>query len=105
MSAGRVVLLALVAFVLAFPVILATLSGPHPYRGLFGTYALPRPVSLSLIFVLAATVMAGDGQAVARLFVAFQPLRAYRLDVFGSIAGIAVSLCCPFWNCRRWPGA
>ena len=80
----------LVAFVLAFPVILATLSGPRPYRGLFSQAALPRPVSLSVIFVLAVAVMAGFGQAVARRFIAFEPLRAYRLDVVGSIAGIAV---------------
>ncbi|MDX6334988.1 MAG: hypothetical protein QOG05_2328 [Streptosporangiaceae bacterium] len=83
-------LVLLVAFVLAFPVILATLSGPDPYHGLFGTKALPRPVSLAVVFVLSTAVMAGFGQAVARLFVAFEPLRAYRLDVFGSIAGIAV---------------
>ena len=79
----------LVAFVLAFPVILATLSGPHPYHGLFGTQALPRPVSLAVIFVLSTAVMAGFGQAVARLFVTFEPLKAYRLDVVGSIAGTA----------------
>jgi len=84
-----VALVLLVAFVLAFPVILATLSGPDPYQGLFGTKALPRPVSLAVIFVLAAAVMAGFGQAVARLFVTFEPLKAYRLDVFGSIAGTA----------------
>ena len=42
-----VALVLLVAFVLAFPVILATLAGPHPYQGLFGTHALPRPVSLA----------------------------------------------------------
>jgi hypothetical protein len=83
-------LVLLVAFVLAFPVILATLSGPHPYQGLFGTQALPRPVSLAVVFVLSTAVMAGFGQAVARLFVMFEPLKAYRLDVFGSIAGIAV---------------
>jgi hypothetical protein len=83
-------LLALVAFVLAFPVILASLSGPHPYQGLFGRPALPRPVSLAVVFVLSATVMAGFGQAVARLFVTFRPLSAYRLDIAGSIAGIVV---------------
>ncbi len=82
-------LVLLVGFVLAFPVILATLSGPDPYHGLFGTKALPRPVSLAVIFVLATAVMAGFGQAVARLFVTFEPLKAYRLDVFGSIAGTA----------------
>ncbi len=84
------VLLALVVFVLCFPVILASLSGPHPYQGLFGQPALPRPVSLAVVFVLSTLVMAGFGQAVARLFVTFQPLRAYRLDIGGSILGIAV---------------
>jgi hypothetical protein len=84
-----VALVLLVAFVLVFPVILATLSGPDPYHGLFGTKALPRPVSLAVIFVLSTAVMAGFGQAVARLFVTFEPLKAYRLDVFGSIAGTA----------------
>ena len=41
---------ALVGFVLAFPVILATLNvGATPYRGLRGMVALPRPVSLGII--------------------------------------------------------
>jgi Spermine/spermidine synthase domain len=83
-------LLLLVAFVLAFPVILASLSGPHPYQGLLGKPALPRPVSLAVVFVLSTLVMAGFGQAVARLFVTFRPLRAYRLHIAGSIAGIVV---------------
>ncbi len=84
------VLLALVAFVLCFPVVLASLSGPHPYQGLLGKPALPRPVSLAVVFVLSAVVMAGFGQAVARLFVNYRPLSAYRLDIAGSIAGIVV---------------
>ena len=85
-----VVLLVLVGFVLAFPVILATLSGPSPLQGLGGTPALPQPVSLTIVFLLTAGVMAGLGQAVARLFVTFRPLPAYRLDILGSIAGIVV---------------
>ena len=85
-----VALLALVGFVLAFPVILARLSGPHPLQGLGGTPALPQPVSLGILFLLITGVMAGLGQAVARIFVRFQPLSAYRLDIVGSIAGIAV---------------
>ncbi len=87
---GPLLLAVLVAFVLAFPVILASLSGPQPYQGQLGWAALPRPVSLSAVFVLATAVMACFGQAVARLFVTFPPLRAYRLDVLGSIAGIAL---------------
>jgi hypothetical protein len=85
-----VALLALVGFVLAFPVILATLSGPNPLQGLSGMPALPQPVSLTVVFLLTAGVMAGLGQAVARLFVTFRPLPAYRLDILGSIAGIVV---------------
>jgi hypothetical protein len=85
-----VALLALVGVVLAFPVILATLSGPHPLQGLRGSPALPQPVSLSILFLLITGVMAGLGQAVARIFVRFQPLSAYRLDIIGSIAGITV---------------
>ncbi len=85
-----VALLALVGFVLAFPVILASLSGPHPLQGLHGTPALPQPVSLGIVFLLTTGVMAGLGQAVARIFVRFTPLSAYRLDILGSIAGITV---------------
>jgi lipid-A-disaccharide synthase-like uncharacterized protein len=82
---------ALVGFVLAFPVILASLDvGVNPYQGLQGMAALPRPVSLGIIFVLSVAVMAGFGQAVSRLFVRFEPLAAYRLDIAGSVAGIAV---------------
>jgi protein-L-isoaspartate O-methyltransferase len=84
------VLLVLVGFVLSFPVILSSLSGPHPLQGLQGTPALPKPVSLGVVFLLTAGVMAGVGQGVARLFVTFRPLSAYRLDILGSIAGIAV---------------
>jgi len=85
-----VTLLALVGFVLSFPVILKSLSGPHPLQGLHGSPALPQPVSLAVVFLLTVAVMAGFGQAVARIFVRFRPLSAYRLDILGSIAGIAV---------------
>ena len=84
-----VALLLLVSFVLAFPVILQTLNGPHPFQGLHGTPALPQPVSLGVVFLLVTGVMAGLGQGTARLFVRFRPLRAYRLDILGSLAGIA----------------
>ena len=85
-----VALLALTGFVLLFPVILKTLGGPHPFRGLGGSYALPQPLSLGIIFVLTVAVMAGLGQAVARIFVQFRPLAAYQLDILGRLAGIAV---------------
>jgi len=84
-----VALLALVAFVLAFPVVVVSLSAANPYRGIGHTNALPQPLSLTVVFVLVAGVMVGLGQAVARIFVKFEPLNAYRLDILGSIAGIA----------------
>jgi hypothetical protein len=93
-----VALLALVSFVLAFPVILQTLNGPHPFQGLRGAPALPQPVSLGVVFVLVTAVMAGLGQGTARLFVGFRPLRAYRLDILGSLCGIAAFTGLSFLN-------
>jgi hypothetical protein len=79
----------LVVFVLAFPVKLVAL-GSHPLEGRFGWPPLPLQVSLPVIFGLTAAVMAGIGEAVARTFVRFEPLEAYRLDILGSICGIVV---------------
>src|SRR5262249_15127978 len=73
---------------LAFPVVVTTLKGPSPYHGRGSTYALPQPLSLTIVFLLVVGVMVGLGQAVARTFVRFPPLSAYRLDILGSIAGI-----------------
>jgi hypothetical protein len=84
-----VALLALVAFVLAFPVVVVSLGAPDPYGGIGHMKALPTPLSLAIVFALVAGVMVGLGQAVARTFVRFKPLNAYRLDILGSIAGIA----------------
>ena len=91
-------LLVLVGFVLAFPVVVATLSGPNPYHGRGSMNALPQPLSLTIVFVLVVPVMAGLGQAVARTFVRFPPLNAYRLDILGSIAGIVAFSVLSFLN-------
>jgi hypothetical protein len=93
-----VALLVLVGFVLAFPVVLSTLSGPHPFRGTGSMNALPQPLSLAIVFVLVVAVMVGLGQAVAQTFVRFQPLNAYRLDILGSIAGIVAFSVLSFLN-------
>src|SRR6266704_1504554 len=85
-----VALLALVAFVLLFPVVVHSTGGPTPFRGIGRMPALPRLLSFAAVFVLTVAVMAGFGQAVARVFVGFRPLSAYRLDILGSIAGIAL---------------
>src|ERR1700730_3140685 len=78
----------LLAFGLLFPVKLVSLRGPHEFEGLPGHGPLPFWVSLSVIFVLSALVMAGLGQATARTFAQFRPLDAYRFDIIGSVGGI-----------------
>ena len=40
------------------------------------------------IFIVVAAVMSCIGQGVARTFVKFPPLQAYKLDLIGSVAGI-----------------
>ena len=90
LPAGVIALAALVAFGLAFPVSFVTLSGPHQLVAAFGLRPLPERLSLGVIFALSVIVMAGIANTVARMFVRFPPLDAYRLDVIGSLAGIAV---------------
>jgi spermidine synthase len=84
-----VALALLVGFVLVFPVGIATLSGPRPIVGLHGSPAMPRWLSLTLIFALTVVVMGLLASEVARTFGRFAPLEAYRLDIIGSLAGIA----------------
>jgi tRNA1(Val) A37 N6-methylase TrmN6 len=83
------VLVLLVAFVLIFPVRISQdteqllyFKGVHPS-------GLPAWATLPVIFLAVAAVMCGLGEAVARLFGRFPALRAYRLDLLGSLAGIA----------------
>lgn len=51
---------------------------------------LPREVVLVAVFLAVAGVMTCIADGVARTFVKFEPLEAYRLDILGSIAGILV---------------
>jgi spermidine synthase len=79
----------LVGFVLAFPVGTGTTNaGGWELSGLFGMSPLPRPLSLSVIFVLTVGVLMALAQEVARTFATFAPLEAYRLDILGSLIGI-----------------
>ena len=82
-------LLLIVALVLAFPTSLSSFSGPNQLQGGFGMAALPRWLSISVTFVLATAVMSCIGHGVAEVFGLFRPLEAYRLDILGSIIGIA----------------
>jgi Spermine/spermidine synthase domain len=77
-------LLLAIAFVMLFPV--EQRSGAT--HGLFGTPSLPVWLSLPVIFILVTLVMMASAAGVARVFVTFRPLHAYRLDIIGSILGI-----------------
>jgi Spermine/spermidine synthase domain len=87
---GPPALAVLVGFLLAFPA--QTVDGPHGWQpgGALGMPALPRWVSLAAVFLLTVAVLACLGQEVARTFSRFPALEAYRLDVLGSLAGIAL---------------
>jgi hypothetical protein len=77
----------LVAFVLLFPVQIDRTGDELIYYG-GHTSGLPIWLVLPIVFVAVAVVLAMLAQGVARVFSAFEPLEAYRLDIIGSIAGI-----------------
>ncbi len=82
-------LAALVGFVLAFPVRTGTgRGGTWELVGLFDLPPLPRPLSLTIIFLLTVATLMALAQEVARTFATFEPLEAYRLDIIGSLSGI-----------------
>lgn len=85
-----VALTVVVAFVLIFPVQVASLAGGRSLSGLPGVPALPIWLELPLIFLGVVVTMAFISDGVARTFARFEPLEAYRLDVIGSIGGIAL---------------
>ena len=83
-------LLLLVGFVLRYPVRIDRSGSELIY---FGSAAhasgLATWVTLPIVFLAVATTMALIAEGVARTFVEFEPLEAYRLDILGSILGIA----------------
>jgi hypothetical protein len=83
------ILAPLVAFVLAFPVQVTQNSDQILYFTAVKPTGAPAWVTLPLIFAAVAAVMTCLGEGVGRLFPHFPPLTAYRLDLLGSLAGIA----------------
>src|SRR3989442_9686803 len=84
-----VALTALVAFVRLFPVEIDRSGTELIFFGALGTRSgLPSYITLPLLFLGVAAVMALVGEGVARTFRRFAPLEAYRLDILGSLAGI-----------------
>lgn len=82
-------LASLVIFVSVFPVQIDRSGSDLIYFGELNATGLPMFVTLPVIFLLVAVVMAAIAQGVARSFAQFEPLEAYRLDILGSLAGIA----------------
>jgi len=79
-----------VAFVLIFPVEIDRSGSELIYFGAFTPTGLPPWLTLPLIFGAVAAVMAMIAEGVGRTFVQFEALEAYRLDIAGSLCGIAV---------------
>jgi SAM-dependent methyltransferase len=86
---AAVALAGVVAFVLLFPVEIDRSGSQVIYFGNFQSSGLPMWLVLPLLFAAAAGVMALIAEGVARTFKLFDPLEAYRLDILGSVAGIA----------------
>jgi len=51
---------------------------------------LPGPVLLPVLFVVTVAIFAAFGQCLGKLFPRFAPLRAYTLDITGSLLGIGL---------------
>jgi SAM-dependent methyltransferase len=81
-------LAAFVGFVLLFPVQIDRTGGQLIFFGGFDMSGLPSWVMLPVIFLAVAAVMMTLAEGVARAFVEFDPLDAYRYDIAGSILGI-----------------
>jgi len=86
-----VALALLILFVRVFPVEVIRTGYQILFFGYgkFNASGPPTWVTLPIVFLAVAAVMATISQGVARTFIQFRPLDAYRLDIAGSIAGIA----------------
>ncbi len=78
-----------VGFVLVFPVEIDRSGSDLIFFGAYRPTGLPVWLMLPVIFCAVAALMAMIAEGVARTFSQFEPLEAYRLDIAGSICGIA----------------
>ena len=86
-----VLMAGLLLFLLVFPVKIGPAVGRAPQLlGVGRMPALPEWLSVSVIFLGVVAVMGAIAERVGRLFSAFAPLDAYRLDILGSITGIVI---------------
>ena len=88
----------LVGMVVIFPVQIDRTGADLIFFGDYNPSGLPIWVTLPFVFLAVAGVMAMIAEGVARTFVEFEPLEAYRWDITGSVLGIgAFSLLSFLW--------
>ena len=87
-SYSPVALAFLIGFILIFPVQIDRSGSDLIFFGKFEATGLPTWLTLPVVFIAVAGVMAMLAEGLARQFVLFEPLEAYRLDIIGSILGI-----------------
>lgn len=92
-----------------FVLILVTRSQVSPYYANFvyftstpGALALPPYVLLPIIFVGVTTIFTLLSQDLGWLLNQFEPLRAYTLNIVGSLAGIALFTAMSFFSIPAW---
>ena len=83
-----VALAMLVAFALLLPVEIDRSGEELIYFGTYQTTGLPPWMTLPIIFLAVAGLLAMIAEGVGREFIKFEPLEAYRLDIAGSLLGI-----------------
>jgi SAM-dependent methyltransferase len=91
-----VALLALIGFLSAYPVAVNRESRSVIYFTSLSTSGPPIWVTLPVIFLTVAAVLAGPGEMVADCFHKLPRLEAYRYDLLGSLLGIASFTLCSF---------
>lgn len=70
--------------------LLANHFGLFFFGNVKGRAGLPGAVLMAVLFLATAVLFAGIGERIGRLFAGFTPLKAYSLDVAGSLAGIGL---------------
>ncbi len=85
-----VALIALFAAVLDFPVGVDRVGSDLIYFTAVSTSGFPPVLTLTLVFIAVAVVMAGPGLLVAQCFFELPRLDAYRYDLLGSLIGTAI---------------
>jgi SAM-dependent methyltransferase len=91
-----VALLAYVAFLSTFPVAVNREQESVIYFTSLSTSGPPIWVTLPVIFLAVAAIMAGPGELVADCFSQLPRLVAYRSDLIGSLIGIVAFTICSF---------